>query len=84
VQSKWLVTLVLLWPGVAGSQSARIATNGWKFDNTGVLTDVLVGDVVEGTRLVDKAQVDVKATVRVVRVLQGALAPGTDLTLAWQ
>jgi hypothetical protein len=75
---------VLLWPGVAGSQSARIATNGWKFDNTGVLTDVLVGDVVEGTRLVDKAQVDVKATVRVVRVLQGALAPGTDLTLAWQ
>lgn len=84
MQSKWLAALVLLWPGAAGSQSALIATNGWKFDNTAVMTDVLVGDIVEGTRLVDKAQVDVKATVRVVRVLRGALAPDTDLTLAWQ
>lgn len=48
------------------------------------MTDVLVGDIVEGTRLVNGAQVDVKATVRVVRVLQGDMAPGTDVTLAWQ
>jgi len=48
------------------------------------MTDVLVGDIVEGTRLVSGAQVDVKATVRVVRVLDGALAPGTDIQLAWQ
>ena len=76
---------MLLCPGVAGSQSARIATPGWRFaDTTAAMTDVLVGDIVEGARLVDKRQVDVKATVRVVQVLQGALAPGTDVKLAWQ
>jgi len=85
VQSKWLVTLLLLCPGIGASQSAHIATKGWRFaDTTAAMTDVLVGDIVEGARLVDKRQVDVKVTVRVVRVLQGALAPGTDLTLAWQ
>jgi hypothetical protein len=47
-------------------------------------TDVLVGDLVAGSAVDDGAQVSVKATLRVVRVLGGAAAAGSDLAIQWQ
>jgi hypothetical protein len=88
VQAKKSV-LALLCAGVAAGQtlsSSSVSTHsGWSFsDTTAAMTDVVVGDIVARRLMASGRQVAVTATVRVVRVLQGDLAPGTDLTLAWQ
>ncbi|HEX3742649.1 MAG TPA: hypothetical protein VHW09_01910 [Bryobacteraceae bacterium] len=58
---------------------------GWNFNDTlQTATDVLVGDIVSGTAVDDGSQVSVKAIVRVVRVLSGELAAGSNLDIQWQ
>lgn len=58
---------------------------GWSFTDTlQTATDVLVGDIVSGSAVDDGSQVSVKATLRVVRVLGGNAAAGSDLAIQWQ
>jgi len=82
-QPRGVIVLVLL----AASAGAQIFSshNGWSFaDTLQTATDVLVGDVVNGTGIDDGSQVTVKATLRVVRVLSGATLAGAQLPLQWQ
>lgn len=61
------------------------AHSGWSFTDTlQTATDVLVGDIVSGSAVDDGSQVSVKATLRVVRVLGGDAAAGSDLAIQWQ
>jgi hypothetical protein len=59
--------------------------SGWSFTDTlQTATDVLVGDIVSGSAVDDGSQVSVKATLRVVRVLGGDAAAGSDVAIQWQ
>ena len=75
--------ILLLLSATAFAQTFS-SHSGWSFTDTlQTATDVLVGDIVRigGRRW---AHVSVKATVRVVRVLSGSAAAGTDLMIQWQ
>ena len=59
--------------------------SGWSLTDTlQTASDILVADVPAGSAVDNGSQVMVKATLHVVRVLGGGIAPGTDLTLEWQ
>ena len=47
-------------------------------------TEILVGDLVAGTRVDTGNQIAVKATVRAIRVLKGGMQPGGATPVAWQ
>jgi hypothetical protein len=79
-----LVLAVVLLAASAGAQTFT-GHSGWSFDDTlQTATDVLVGDIVNGTGIDDGSQVTVKATLRVVRALSGATPAGAELPLQWQ
>jgi hypothetical protein len=74
----------ILFAASAGAQTFT-SHNGWSFaDTLQTATDVLVGDIVNGTGIDDGSQVTVKATLRVVRALRGATPAGAELPLQWQ
>jgi hypothetical protein len=65
--------------------ASAVAQTGWEFSETlRSATDVVVGDIVAGAAADEGNSVSVKATVRVVRVLHGPAAAGTELSLSWQ
>ena len=77
------VACLILCARFAGAQTFS-SHGGWSFSDTmGTTTDVLVGDIVAGSRVVNGNQIEAKATVRVVRVLQSGLQPGTDVAVFW-
>src|SRR5476651_2636548 len=76
-----LVLAVVLLAASAGAQTFT-GHSGWSFDDTlQTATDVLVGDIVNGTGIDDGSQVTVKATLRVVRALSGATPAGAAMPL---
>ena len=76
--------ILLLLSATAFAQTFS-SHSGWSFTDTlQTATDVLVGDIVSESAVDDGAHVSVKATVRVVRVLSGSAAAGTDLMIQWQ
>lgn len=71
---------------VAGILSAQgfSSHSGWSFGDTlQTATDIVVADIVRGTGLDNGSQVTAKAEIRVVRVLQGRVAPGAEMTVEW-
>jgi hypothetical protein len=78
--------LAILFPLAATAWAQTFSSHsGWSFTDTlQTATDVLVGDIVSGSAVDDGSQVSVKATLRVVRVLGGEAAAGSDLAIQWQ
>ena len=70
---------------LSASAQTYSAHSGWSFSDTlQTASDILVADVTAGSAVDTGSQVTVKATLHVVRVLSGDIAPGADLTLQWQ
>ena len=70
---------------VSASAQTYSAHSGWSFTDTlQTASDILVADVTAGSAVDNGSQVTVKATLHVVRVLGGDIAPGADLALEWQ
>jgi hypothetical protein len=58
--------------------------SGWSFEDTlQTATNIVVADIVRGTGVDNGAQVGAKAEIRVVRVLEGRVAPGAEMTVEW-
>jgi hypothetical protein len=58
--------------------------SGWSFDDTlQTATDIVVADIVRGTGVDNVSQVSAKAEIRVVRVLQGSVASGAEMSVEW-
>jgi len=75
-----ILTLVL-----SASAQTYSGHSGWSFTDTlQTASDILVADVTAGSAVDNGSQVTVKATLHVIRVLGGDIAPGADLTLEWQ
>jgi hypothetical protein len=75
-----ILTLVL-----SASAQTYSGHSGWSFTDTlQTASDILVADVTAGSAVDNGSQVTVKATLHVIRVLGGDIAPGTDLALEWQ
>jgi hypothetical protein len=75
-----ILTLVL-----SASAQTYSGHSGWSFTDTlQTASDILVADVTAGSAVDNGSQVTVKATLHVIRVLGGDLAPGADLALEWQ
>ena len=75
-----ILTLVL-----TASAQTYSGHSGWSFTDTlQTASDILVADVTAGSAVDNGSQVTVKATLHVIRVLGGDIAPGADLTLQWQ
>ncbi len=73
----------LLLAGILSAQSFS-SHSGWNFDDTlQTATSVVVADIVRGAGVDNGTQVNVQANIRVVRVLQGEIAPGAELTIEW-
>jgi hypothetical protein len=76
--------LLLLLAATASAQTFS-SHSGWNFTDTlQTATDVLVTDIVSGSAIDEGSQVSVKAVLRVVRVLGGNAAPGSNLAIQWQ
>src|SRR5437764_15428532 len=76
--------LLFLLAAAASAQTIS-SHGGWSFvDTLQTATDVLVGDIVSGSAVDDGSQVSVKATLRVVRVLGGNAAAGSELAIQLQ
>ena len=76
---------ILFLLAATGCAQTFSSHGGWSFTDTlQTATDVLVGDIVSGTAVDDGSHVSVKATLRVVRVLGGNAAAGSDLAIQWQ
>src|ERR1039457_4078775 len=59
--------------------------SGWNFTDTlQSASDILVADVTAGSAVDNGSQGTVKATLHVIRVVGGDIAPGADLALQWQ
>ena len=70
---------------VSASAQTYSAHSGWSFTDTlQTASDILVADVTAGSAVDNGSQVTVKATLHVVRVLGGDIAPGADFALEWQ
>lgn len=75
-----ILTLVL-----SASAQTYSAHSGWSFTDTlQTASEILVADVTAGSAVDNGSQVTVKATLHVIRVLGGDVAPGADLALEWQ
>src|ERR1035441_7091443 len=75
-----ILTLVL-----SASAQTYSAHSGWSFTDTlQTASDILVADVTAGSAVDNGSQVTVKATLHVIRVIGGDIAPGADLALEWQ
>ncbi len=75
--------LLMLLPALAAAQSYS-AHSGWNFDDTlHAATEIFAGRIVAGSAADSGAEVRVAATIRVIRVLKGTAAPGSDLRLEW-
>jgi len=79
-----LITLLPLLAGFASTQTFSSHT-GWSFSDTiETATDVLVADILNGSGLDNGSQVTAMAAIRVVRVLQGDIAPSANMVLEWR
>ena len=79
-----LITLLPLLAGFASTQTFSSHT-GWSFSDTNeTATDVLVADILNGSGLDNGSQVTAMAAIRVVRVLQGDIAPSANMVLEWR
>jgi hypothetical protein len=84
INASRLAAAAALFAGLAWGQASYSAHSGWGFQDTlETAGDVVVADLVKGGGVDNGSQVTVSATVRVVRVLGGEIAPGTELALEW-
>lgn len=80
-----LCASLLIAAALAYAQSSYSSHSGWNFTDTlENATSVLVGDLIGGTSTDNGSQVKVQAQVRVVRVVQGEIAQGTEIAVEWQ
>src|ERR1017187_6813406 len=79
---KLIAILILVLSASAQTYSSH---SGWNLTDTlQTASHILVADVTAGSAVDSGSQVTVKATLHVIRVLGGYIAPGTDLALEWQ
>jgi hypothetical protein len=76
--------VVVALAAIAGAQTTSSSNTTGFTDTLQNASDVVVADIISGAGVDDGTQVTVHATIRVVRVLSGGLAPGAELPITWR
>jgi len=78
------IAVPLLACALAASAQSYSSHSGWGFTDTlETATDVVVADIGAGSAVDNGSEVNVKATLHVVRVLVGGINPAANLPIEW-